>query len=281
MDQRELCGQTAWVTGSSRGIGRAIAEALAAAGAQVALHGAHRDYARLTGEGGTIDETAGDMATRTGSEVFPVVGDLTCETEVRRLAGDIRARWGRIDLLVCCAGGGESASGIADGRGGHVDRNDCLNVDLTDFRTILDRNLLTAVLCCREVAPEMIGRRAGRIVTIGSIAGCLGWPGGGGAAYSTAKAALHEYTRCLAEQLRPHNIPVNCVVPGHINTAKTKAAYGGDRCKSAAEAGHSRLQHVGLPEDIATLVRFLCGPGGDYISGQLLRVDGGCQTFPC
>lgn len=281
MDENRLDGQTAWVTGSSRGIGRAVAEALAAAGARVALHGSNRFHGRVTGEGNDLRETAAEMAKRTGAEVLAVVGDLTHEEEVRRIAAEIRAQWERIDILVCCAGGGEAASGVADGRYGRVEHNDCLSISLVDFQAILARNLMTAVLCCREVAPEMIERATGRIITFGSIAGCIGWPRGGGAAYSAAKAAVHEYTRCLAEQLRPHNIPVNCVLPGHINTPRTKAVYAGDRCRTAAEAGHSRLEHVGRPEDVAALVRFLCGPGGEYISGQILRVDGGSQTFPC
>ena len=115
---------------------------------------------------------------------------------------------------------------------------------------------------------------------IGSIAGCGGWKTGGAlAAYPLAKSAIHEYARCLAAHTRHSGVRVNCVIPGNINTPRTRAVYGGDR--AVPLPGLSPLEHVGKPEDIASLVHFLCSEGGRYISGQCIRVDGGEQLSPC
>ena len=131
--------------------------------------------------------------------------------------------------------------------------------------------------------PHRVGAAAvenGSVVLIGSIAGCGGWKTGGAlAAYPLAKSAIHEYARCLAAHTRHSGVRVNCVIPGNINTPRTRAVYGGDR--AVPLPGLSPLEHVGKPEDIASLVHFLCSEGGRYISGQCIRVDGGEQLSPC
>lgn len=123
--------------------------------------------------------------------------------------------------------------------------------------------------------------RRGRILTVGSIAACGGikTKGAHHVPYAIGKAAVQEYTRLLAAQLRHDGIPVNCIIPGNINTPSARLRFGGDR--ETPREGLSRLEHVGKPEDVAALALFLCGPGGEYISGQLIRVDGGEQTWPC
>lgn len=267
---------TAWVTGSSRGIGRAIAEAFAAAGHNVVIHGRNRTNLSQTGEGEDLEKTAGEMSRRYGTGVMALCGDLTREGVVRDITDKIRNRFGSIDFLICNAGGG-NLSGRDDPA---TPRGTCLEFDLADWKKRIDQQLLPTVLCCREVAPLMAERAFGRIITIGSIAACGGNKTmGGNAPYAAAKAAVQQYTRCLAGQLRHANIPVNCVVPGNINTPYTRATYGGERI--TPDPGKSRLEQIGKPEDIASLVLFLCGPGGEYISGQLIRVDGGEQLYPC
>jgi len=273
---KPLAEKVAWVTGSSRGIGRAIASELCRLGSKVAVHGLHSDDPKELEAGESVQQVADDIATLYDGETMAVWGDLSLENEVKRIADDIRERWKQIDILVCCAGGNVGAKGVTFGKGGRPSNDDCLNISLDDFRSVMDRNLITAVLCCREVAPEMMARKSGRIITIGSTGGCIGHKGL--AAYRVAKAALHMYTRCLAEQLRPYNIPVNCVAPGSVASERWQAAYGSGS-ERLIEDG--TLERVAKPHELAGVVGFLCTPAAGYISGQIIRFDAGEQRFPC
>jgi len=269
-EAKPLAGQVAWVTGSSRGIGRVLAERLCAAGALVAVHGTRPDSPKAFDEGESMEQVARDIAASAGGETLVVHGDLTDEAEVARIAGEIRARWGRIDLLVACAGGDIGAGGTSAGKGGRPEGDDCLNISVADIRSVLDRNLLTCILCCREVAPEMRDRRSGRIITIGSTAGTYGREGG--AIYAVAKAGVHHYTRCLAAQLRPHNVTVNCVAPGGTVTQRFLAIHPIDEERLVEEG---TLERYGRPDEIASVVLFLATPAAQYVSGQVIRADGG------
>ena len=251
MSGRELCGRSVWVTGSSRGIGRAIASAFAGAGCRVALHGRSFTNLRNSQEGNDLREVARELAAKSGSDVRAFQGELSLEEEVRRCAAEIRAAFGRIDFLVCCAGGASRHGEIAPGTFAGT-----LDFTLAEIEAMFRINLLPTLLCCREVAPEMAERGFGRIVTIGSIAGCGGHKTGGTGhtGYALAKDAVHAYTRQLAARLRHDGIPVNCVIPGNINTPTTRLRFGGDRAAPVP---------------------------GEYISGECIRVDGGEQLFPC
>src|SRR5437763_1670104 len=270
-----LAGQGAWVTGSSRGLGRVMATRLCAMGAAVAGHGTRPDSPRSFGEGESMEQVARDVAAEAHGTTMPVWGDVTDEAEVKRMASAIRSRFGRIDILVANAGGDIGAGGTAVGRGGRPSPDDCIGIPLADIRAVLDRNLLSCILCCREVAPEVMARKSGRIITIGSIAGTFGRDDG--SIYSVAKAAVHEYTRCLAVQLRASNIPVNCVAPGGTVTNRFLVIHDIDQEKLVEEG---TLVRYGRPHEVAAVVAFLASEEGRFLSGQVIRVDGGSQCWP-
>lgn len=272
---RPLDGQIAWITGSSRGLGRVMARHLGCLGATVVVHGTTPTSARAFGEAESLDHVAADVARETGSRVLAVAADLTRPTEVAAAVTRIRAELGRIDVLVNNAGGDIGLAGATAPGGGRPARNDAVGISVEDLRAVLDRNLLSCILVCREVAPEMMARRAGCIVTLGSVAGLSGREEG--AIYATAKAAVHEYTRCLAAQLRPYNVPVNCVAPGGTLTARFRAT--GQALDAVLEKGEA-LEGYGRPEDIARAVEYFVTEAGRHVTGQILRVDGGDQLWP-
>jgi 3-oxoacyl-[acyl-carrier protein] reductase len=274
-DVRPLAGKVAWVTGSSRGLGRVMAARLCTLGARVAIHGTRFDSPRSFNEGDTMEQVAQDVAAEAKGQTLAVWGDVTDEGQVKQLADRIRAAWGRIDILVTNAGGDIGAGGTGLGRGGRPSPDDAVGIPLADVRAVLDRNLLSTILCCREAAPEMMTRKSGRIITVGSIAGCFGRDDG--VIYSVAKAAVHEYTRCLAVQLREHNVPVNCIAPGGTVTNRFLVIHDIDQQKLIEEG---TLNRYGRPQEVASVVAFLASEAGRFISGQVIRVDGASQTWP-
>ena len=272
---KPLTGQVAWITGSSRGIGNSVARRLASSGADIVLHGTSPTSTRSLNEGESLQAAADEIAEKHGTTVFPVHGDLTDEETVGRIVGEIVDWLGRIDILVTCAGGDIGSKGITGPAAGKPESNDGVFIDLEDIRTVLDRNLLTCILCCRAVAPQMMERRQGRIVSMGSIAGSWGIPES--VIYATAKAAVHEYTRCLASQLRPYNINVNGVAPGQITTPRFLHSRP---IEKSMLPGGDTLERYGNPTEVARVVEFLVSEEARYVSGQILRIDGGEQAWP-
>ncbi|MEN6478689.1 MAG: SDR family oxidoreductase [Anaerolineales bacterium] len=270
-----FAGQIAWVTGSSRGIGRAIADHLASLGASVVVHGTSPSSGQAFGEAESLQAVADDIASRYGVTVIAHHGDLTIEQVSLDIVASVERELGPIDVLVNCAGGDVGASGTTAPLAGKPANNDALHISLADLHTVLDRNLMTCILCCRAVAPSMMARRTGAIVNIGSIAGLTGLSGS--AIYATAKAAVHEYSRCLAQLLRPYNVRVNVVAPG--DTLSQRFAHSRD-LDPALMVTEGTLLRYGTPQEIAQAVAFLASNQASYISGQVLRVDGGLQTWP-
>ena len=275
MNDQPLHDKIAWVTGSSRGIGRVVADHLASLGAQVAIHGTTPHSTRAFNEADSLDAVAQEIGQKYNRPVLPVTGDLTDETTVQHAVDTITQQVGRIDILVNCAGGDIGAQGTLGENSGKPRNNDALFMDLNDIRSILDRNLMTCLLCCRAVAPAMMERKAGWIVNIGSVGGLGGRDHG--VIYGTAKAAVHHYSRCLAAQLRPYNVYVNVVAPGSTMSPRFLASRAIDASQQTAQ---NTLDRYGHSIEIARAVAFFVTPASSYVTGQVLRVDGGRQLWP-
>ena len=266
--ERPLVGKVALVTGAGRGLGRAFAERLARLGADVAIHGMREHGPAEYGEGTTLAAVAEAVAAEHGVRTIRSLGDLTREADVGRVVCETEAALGPIDILVHNAGGDIAA-------GGKPDPNDAVGIKPADVRAILDRNLLATILVCQVVARGMMERRAGRIVTLGSVAAFKGRTNG--AIYATAKAGVTHFTRCLADQLRPYDVTVNCIAPGDTRTGR----YLGTRPVDPGRLAESgTLDRVATVDEVARIVEVFAGPLGAFVSGQVLRIDGGGQAWP-
>ena len=275
MTTERLQNRTAWITGSSRGIGRVLAEHLASLGANVVIHGTSPTSTQAFNEAPSLEAVANEIQASTDAIVLSVWGDLSDEARVAELVGQVHHRFGQIDILVNCAGGDIGAQGAMGENAGKPVANDAVFISSQDTRAVLDRNLMTCLLVCQAVAPEMMERREGWIVNIGSIAGLAGRESG--AIYGAAKAAVHAYTRALADQLRPYNVYANCVAPGPIITPRFVASRPIDESKQNSEG---TLERYGVPMEIAKAVEFFVTSDSSYVTGQVLRVDGGGQLWP-
>jgi 3-oxoacyl-[acyl-carrier protein] reductase len=242
-----LTDQVAIVTGGSRGIGRAIVEILAGAGMDVTF--TFRENAAAAAEVTAAGQAAGQ---RIATVPLDVRDSTACAAFVERVA----ERAGRIDLLVNNAG---------------VIRDNVLGLlEDEDVRVVLDTNLGGAFNLTRAVVPHMIARRSGKIINISSVAGDKG--GRGQTNYAASKGAINAFTRALAVELAPRRITVNAVAPGVIETEMSREV----RERAGAEvAARILLRRIGSPAEVAYAVWFLASRYADYITGEILHVDGG------
>ncbi len=272
---KTLNNKIAWITGSSRGIGKAIAEHFSSKGAKVVIHGSRPDSPKVFQEGESLEANADVIEKNYDTSCIAVTGDLTDDTVVQNIVSEIHEKMGRIDILVNCAGGDIGSKGVQAGMAGKPEGNDALLISLEDIHTVMDRNFLTCVLCCKAVVPEMMKRKNGKIINIGSIAALTGISGS--TIYASAKAAVHEYSRCLAVQLRQYDITVNVVAPGDTVTERFLASRV---TEDARKVQSGTLDRYGQPVEIAAAVEFLASDASSFISGEVIRVDGGSQCWP-
>ena len=275
MADKRLEGKVAWVTGSSRGIGRVVAQHLADLGARVAVHGTTPVSTKAFNEAPSLASVAEEIAESSGSEIIAVHGDLTDESVVSANYQEIVEKLGPVDILINNAGGDIGSTGTSGPNAGKPIVNDAIEVSLEDVRTIIDRNLTTCILVCKAAVPSMMERNQGWVVTIGSIAGLSGHRSE--VAYGTAKAAVHEYTKCLAAQMRPYGVYANVIAPGEIITPRFVASRPTTDERKVTEGS---LTRYGWPIEVAKAVEFFVTADSSYVSGQILRVDGGAQLFP-
>lgn len=246
----DLTGRSALVTGSSRGIGLALAHGLLQANATLIVHG--RDAERVEATTELLRSRYG--ADRITGRAFDVTDDAAVEAAISEIEGEL----GPIDILV-------NNAGIQH-------REPMLDVPLADWNRVIDTNLTAAFLVGRAVARHMIPRGRGRIVNICSVQTDLARPTIG--AYTAAKGALRNLTKAMTAEWAPHGIRTNGVAPGYIRTELTQSLIDDEKF-NAWVLGRTPAGRWGEPEDISGAVVWLSSPASDFVSGQVVFVDGG------
>ena len=245
--QIDLSGRVALVTGSTRGIGRAIAMRLARAGARVAVTGRDQEKASAA---------AAEIAAETGAEVRGYAADVSEVAQATALIEAVEKDFGQLDILVNNAG---------------LTRDNLLmRLKDDDWDAVLNANLRGAFATCRAASRGMMKRRWGRIINVASVVGLIG--NKGQANYSASKAGLIGMTKSIAKELASRNILANVVAPGFIETDMTSAMT--PEARATMSAGIP-LERLGTPDDIAGMVVVLASDLTSYVTGQVFVVDGG------
>lgn len=251
MNLFDLSGKVAIITGSTRGIGRAIAEAYADAGARVAISSRKQD---------ACDAVAAAINARHGeTRALACAASISDKQALAGLVEATRDAFGKVDILVCNAASNPyygPMAGISD----------------EQFRKIFDNNVLANHWLISMVAPEMIERRDGAIIVVSSIGGLRGSDVIG--AYNISKAADFQLVRNLATEFGPHNVRINAIAPGVIRTDFARALYEDPKAEAALRRA-TPLGRIGEPVDIAGTALYLASPASAFMTGQGLVVDGG------
>ncbi|HEY8605585.1 MAG TPA: SDR family oxidoreductase [Noviherbaspirillum sp.] len=247
----DLGGKVAVITGSSRGIGRAIAERMAEQGAKVVI--SSRKF-------GPCEEVANALNAKHGAgTAIAVAASISSKTDLQNLIQETMQAFGRIDILVCNAASNPYYGPMA-------------GIEDDQFRKILENNVIANHWLIQMVAPQMIERRDGAIIIVSSIGGLRGSPVIG--AYNVSKAADFQLARNLAVEFGPHNVRVNCIAPGLIRTDFARALWENPDTLQRATST-TPLRRIGEPDEIAGTAVYLASKAGSFITGQAVVVDGG------
>ena len=249
----DLTGKVAVITGSSRGIGRAIAERMADHGAKVVIS---------SRKAGPCEEVAAGINAKHPGHEAVVPANISSKDDLQRLVDESKAAFGKIDILVCNAASNPyfgPMSGLPDDA----------------FRKILDNNIVSNHWLIHMVAPEMKERKDGAIIIVSSVGGLRG--SGMLGAYAISKAADMQLARNLAQELSPSNIRVNCIAPGLVKTDFARAIWDTPEAEKRSSVG-TPLRRLGEPDDIAGAAVFLAGKSGAWMTGQTIVVDGGATS---
>ncbi|HEX7886220.1 MAG TPA: SDR family oxidoreductase [Phenylobacterium sp.] len=249
----DLSGKVAVITGSSRGIGRAIAERMADQGAKVVIS---------SRKAGPCEEVANGINEKKPGHAVAVTANISSQEDLQRLMDEARKAFGKIDILVCNA-----ASNPFYGS----------QLEISDdaFRKVLENNIIANNWMIKMVAPEMKARKDGAIIVISSIGGLRGSDVLG--AYAISKAADMQLARNLARELGPYNIRVNCVAPGLVKTDFAKALWDNPEIE-ARYSSDTPLRRLGEPDDLAGAAVYLASRAGAWTTGQTIVVDGGSTS---
>jgi NAD(P)-dependent dehydrogenase (short-subunit alcohol dehydrogenase family) len=251
MNPFDLTGKTAIVTGASRGLGRTFANALAAAGADVAV--TSRDASH-------VSDTCAEIEAR-GRRAVPLALDVRDEASIHRAVDAAHAALGKIDILINNAGCNV--------------RKKAVDVTWDDWNLVVETNLRGPFFVAQAAAKHMIPRGYGRIVNIGSVTSVAGYAGLG--PYGASRGGIRQLTMSLADDWGPHGITVNCLAPGWFKTKQNEIMYR-DAEWVAYLTERIPLKRPGTPEDLEGAVVFLASDASAYVTGQLLLVDGGIST---
>ena len=250
----DLSGKTAIITGSSRGIGRAIAEAMADQGARVVIS---------SRKPGPCEEVAAEINKKHGDgTAIAIPANISSKEDLQALVDETNKSFGQIDIVVCNAASNPyygPMSGISDDA----------------FTKILQNNIISNNWLIQMVAPQMQARKDGAVIIVSSIGGLRGTPIIG--AYNISKAADFQLARNLATEFGADNIRVNCIAPGLIKTDFAKALWENPETLKRSLTG-TPLKRIGEPEEIAGAAVYLASKAGSYMTGQMLVVDGGATV---
>ncbi len=244
-----LDGKVAIVTGSSRGIGRSIAESMASLGAKVVISSRKAE---------SCEEVASGIR-NAGGQAAVIACNISRKAEVEALVAGSLKQWGHIDILVCNAAVNPSYGPLAD---------------LTDevFDKIMGANVKSNLWLCNKIIPGMAEHGDGAVIIVSSIAGIRASPNLGG--YGISKAADFSLARNLAVEWGPRNVRVNCIAPGLIKTDFARALWE-DPDRLAKRNEQTPLRRIGQPHEIGPIAAFLASPAASYITGQVIVADGG------